>query len=165
MYSVKSSSEKGTMFRLKNSINRTSVPLDPQDNMKAAEDFLELLLEAHVVTAAECLLSIHSDLTLHQISQMIVDRYVILPSPSHASKCSTSVNDGIHLYACELLSLGLIWYNYLDATRKGMVTEFYVCGNFSFLYSRHQTVQTIVRKLPFFYCNVTSYFPIKNQRK
>ena len=107
------------MFQLKNLINRTSVPLDPQDNMKAAEDFLELLLEAHVVTAAECLLSIHSDLTLNQISQMIVDRYVILPSPSHASKCSTSVNDGIHLYACELLSLGLIWYNYLDATREG----------------------------------------------
>ena len=73
------------MFQLKNLINRTSVPLDPQDNMKAAEDFLELLLEAHVVTAAECLPSIHSDLTLHQIKQMIVDRYVILPSQSHAS--------------------------------------------------------------------------------
>ena len=107
------------MFQLKNLINRTAVPPDPQDNMKAAEDFLELLLEAHVVTAAEYLLSIDPGHTLHEMSQIIVDKYVILPSPSHGEKHSIPRNDGIHLYACELLSLGLYWYNFLDATREG----------------------------------------------
>ena len=36
------------MFQLKNLINQSAVPLDLQDNMKAAEDFL-LLLHAHVI--------------------------------------------------------------------------------------------------------------------
>ena len=50
--SSKSTQEKGTMYQLKNLIHRTGVPNDPQDNMKAAEDFLLLLLHAHILQAA-----------------------------------------------------------------------------------------------------------------
>lgn len=31
--------DKGTLYQLKNVINRTSVPTSPDKNMKAAEDF------------------------------------------------------------------------------------------------------------------------------
>ena len=47
-----STQEKGTMYQLKNLIHRTGVPNYPQDNMKAAEDFLLLLLHAHILQAA-----------------------------------------------------------------------------------------------------------------
>ena len=47
-YSNKSATDKGTLFQLKNLINRTSVPADPKDNMQATEDFFELVLVAHM---------------------------------------------------------------------------------------------------------------------
>ena len=41
------------MFQLRNLINQSGVPTNPEKNMKAAEDFLLLLLHAHIVAAAE----------------------------------------------------------------------------------------------------------------
>ena len=41
------------MFQLRNLINRSGVPTNPEKNMKAAEDFLLFLLHAHIVAAAE----------------------------------------------------------------------------------------------------------------
>lgn len=43
--------DKGTMYQLKNLINR-SLPSDPSDNVKAAEDFLLLLVHAHVLISS-----------------------------------------------------------------------------------------------------------------
>ena len=40
------------MPQLKVLINRTSVPKKPGENMKAAEDFLDVVIEAHVIAAA-----------------------------------------------------------------------------------------------------------------
>ena len=97
------------MFQLKNVIHRTSVPLDPQDNMKAAEDFIEIVLESHILTAAKHLLSINPNYSLQETCKMIVDNFVILTPQSQDKK--HSVCDGIHLYACEVVTLGLIWYN------------------------------------------------------
>ena len=56
LYSTSSSVDRGMMFQLKNWINRTSVPSDPQNNMTAAEDFMLLLLHAHVVAAASTMM-------------------------------------------------------------------------------------------------------------
>ena len=48
----KSSMEKGTLYQLKNLLNRSLVPTDPGNNMKAAEDFLLTVLSSHVVVKA-----------------------------------------------------------------------------------------------------------------
>ena len=45
------------MCQISNLLHRSAVPMDPQTNMKAAEDFLLLLLHAHTVAAAKELLS------------------------------------------------------------------------------------------------------------
>ena len=55
LFNKTSNAEKGTLYQLKNLLHHTAVPLDPGDNMKAAEDFLELVLHAHIVAAAESL--------------------------------------------------------------------------------------------------------------
>ena len=39
LYKRNSSIDKGTLYQLKNLINRSAVPIDPKDNMQAAEDF------------------------------------------------------------------------------------------------------------------------------
>jgi len=53
LFSKKSSVEKGKFYQLKNLLHRTSVPNDPGDNMKAAEDFLLVVLHSHVTAAAK----------------------------------------------------------------------------------------------------------------
>jgi len=57
LFSKKSSIEKGTLYQLKNLLHRTGVPNDPGDNMKAAEDFLLVVLHSHVIAAAKTILS------------------------------------------------------------------------------------------------------------
>ena len=82
LFNKNSSAEKGTLYQLKNLLHRTAVPLDPGDNMKAAEDFLEIVLHGHIVAAAESLYTT-SDGSLSDLSQAIVDKFVqiVLPSP------------------------------------------------------------------------------------
>ena len=54
LFSKKSALEKGTMYQLKNLINRTAVPTE---NLKAAEDFLLVVLHAHIVAASKAVVS------------------------------------------------------------------------------------------------------------
>ena len=71
-------------------------------------------MEAHVTAAANEILHDNSNCTLHEVSKRVVDNYVlILPSESFIA------SDTTYLYACEVLTLGLLWYHYLDATREG----------------------------------------------
>ena len=114
MFSTKSGSDKGTLFQLKNLIHQTSVSEKPECNVKATEDFLEVVLEAHIVAAANELLASGWDGTLQQLAEKIIDTYVHI-LPDVAGSCS----DEVHIYASEVLSLGLLWYNYVDAVREG----------------------------------------------
>ena len=51
--------EKGTLYQLKNLLNRSAVPTDPGNNMKAAEDFLKIVLNAHIFVAAKTISHLH----------------------------------------------------------------------------------------------------------
>ena len=50
----KSAADKATLYQLK---NRTAVPADPGDNMKASEDFLLVILHSHIIAAVRVVLS------------------------------------------------------------------------------------------------------------
>ena len=74
MFNSKSAGDKGTLFQFKNLINRTSVPRDPQENVQATEDFLEVVLVAHIVTAAKSVFE--EGMTLAEVCERIVDNFV-----------------------------------------------------------------------------------------
>ena len=103
------------MYHLHNMINRTAVPSDPEKNMKAAEEFMLLLLHTHVVAAAKVMQSINQAET--DLANLIIVNYVCLPrmDDQAAEPCVNMV----HLYATEVLSLGLLWHTFHDATREG----------------------------------------------
>ena len=99
LYSKASTAERGTMFQLRNLINRSAVSPNPDKNMKASEDFLLLLLNAHVVAAAKKLCEYDMNITSVQwAAKSIINTYLLLPT-------SSAVQDGITMYACELLTL------------------------------------------------------------
>ena len=51
-YDVGSGREHGTLYQLRNKINRTDVVKNPKSNFNACDDFLEIVVNAHIVIAA-----------------------------------------------------------------------------------------------------------------
>ena len=85
--------------------------------MKATEDFFLLILYAHSVAAAKIVLeeaqaSETSDVA--DVASAIVSRFVNLDLSNPLRH-----DDGVVSYACELLTLGLIWHGFHDATKEG----------------------------------------------
>ena len=78
--------------------------------MQAAEDFLEVVLDAHISVAATTIME--PDMSLGQLSDKVVEKYI------HLIDCKSS-KDRVHTYACELMTLGLLWRNYYDSVREG----------------------------------------------
>ena len=72
----------GTLYQMRNLINRSSVPKDPGDNMKAAEDFMQSVLYAHLVAAAETVEDLTGADTIADVAHIIISNYVLLPSHS-----------------------------------------------------------------------------------
>lgn len=104
------------MYQLRNLIHRTNVPGDPQNNMNAAEDFLLLLLHAHVVSAAETLQKQHPETEVKELARVIVEKFVRLPRAEDEIKSCT---DGVNMYAVELLTLSLLWHGFHDSIKEG----------------------------------------------
>lgn len=147
LISKKSAVEKGTLYQLKNLINRTAVPTEPDTNLKAAEDFLLVVLHAHIVAAAEVILSQQSISSVGKLAEEIVNKYLNINIPSveelrriaaerkqpaaqrrannqgakrkKQQQSSNTSNDGVCLYAREVLSIGLIWHEFHDAVKEG----------------------------------------------
>ena len=104
------------MYQLRNVINRTAVPSDPSSNMKASEDYLLLLLHAHVIAAAKHVLSSDPNTSFENLVQSIVD-LVVFPRTTEIES-ATQYNDKVHCYAVELLSLSLLWHGFHDACKE-----------------------------------------------
>ena len=82
--------------------------------MNSSEDFLLLLLHAFVVEAGRVLQDQNPTSCVHDLAKSIVDKFVHLPSTTPKADC----NDGVYIYATELLSLALLWHGFHDATRE-----------------------------------------------
>lgn len=117
VFDKKTTAEKGTLYQLKNVIGRSSVPLDPEKDMNAAEDFLLLVVHAHVVAAARVL--IHKDpsltLSITFLADLIVKSFVCLPT----TRAASDNVDGVQMYAMEVLTLGLFWLGFYDSIKEG----------------------------------------------
>ena len=122
LFTKKSAAEKGTLYQLKNLLNRTAVPLDPSDNMKAAEDFLLVVLHSHIVAAAKAVLDESEAIDdVLSLSKTIVENYITITLPSSSANKPPSVKclDKINMYATEVLTLGLLWHSFHDAIKEG----------------------------------------------
>lgn len=51
-YSINSSADHGTLFQLRNKLNRTNVVNNPQNNFNACDDFFILVVTGHIIAAA-----------------------------------------------------------------------------------------------------------------
>ena len=132
--------ERGTLCQLRNLINRRNVTKKPKKNVNAAEDFLEVVITGHILTAVMSCLGMSSlkdmplssvlshdlwmqddevrrkllnDIALHVVNQH-VDLAIVFKDPSSKETPGTAYD-----YACEVLTLGLFIMNFKDAVRGG----------------------------------------------
>lgn len=91
------------MYQLRNLISRTSVPGDPQKNMNSAEDFMLLLVHAHVIVAAKKLIE-NKPHNVTTLSKEIVDSFVCFPNTEESSANESDIkglhDDTVHLEFC-----------------------------------------------------------------
>ena len=85
--------------------------------MNAAEDFLEVVLCGYIVAAAKQILAkadiTQPTLSVHVVSDIVIEEFVQILSNQSAAV------DRVHLYSCEVITLGLLWYAFRDTTREG----------------------------------------------
>lgn len=127
LYSHNSHLDKGSLFQLKTTCQRSNVPADPTRNMNATEAFLGDTLVAYIVAAAEEVLGgglslLSSDsmpssfTTVAQLAGAIVRKYVDLECQT-AGPCSTL--DEVYQYSREVITMFLLWRDYHDAVKEG----------------------------------------------
>ena len=125
----KSSSERRTLYHLRNALHRTAVPVHPADNMKAAEDFLLVVLHSYIVAAAKAVQSNFDAVDVKALSKEIVKSFVNITISSRQQSTSATRNskkkssavatDRICLYSMEVLTLGLLWHNFHNSIKEG----------------------------------------------
>ena len=50
-YSLKSPREHGTLYQLRNRLNRTNVVVDPTHDFNACDDFFQQIVQSHIIAA------------------------------------------------------------------------------------------------------------------
>ena len=115
------------MYQLKNINSRKSVPHNPEKNMKAAEDYFLLLLHTHVIYAAETVRKTATTANVTELDKLVIEKF------THFSRANESApgsyEDGVFLYASEVLSLGLICTGFMMPFKRQMEIEYYGIGN------------------------------------
>lgn len=137
--------ERGTLYQLRNLINRRNVVNKVKSDVNANESFFELVVTGHIITCAMEILGMSSiddipssgviqspdevwfkddnerEAILEEVSSLVVEQYVdlstIFSSPRNEHLPATT--DHVNAYTCETLSLGLLFLEFKDAIREG----------------------------------------------
>jgi L1 cell adhesion molecule like protein len=145
LYTPKSARDKGTLYQLRNVLDRKNVVSNPKKDFHACHDFLQTVVDGYIIAAACTIFKVKSpaDITekmifpngkpvdakttlsaIEDISATIELRYTkYAVSPISAS------TDGIFKYSRYLLSLGLLAHDSWTAGGKGMVLTPCACRN------------------------------------
>ena len=132
----------GSLYQLRNLINRRNVVKDPTNNVAACEDFFLHVVEAHILSACMTVFGMSSvddtpsshlfpedsaeldpikrrEILLLAVLKMM-DSFIDLSiGRSHAHKGRDAAEDHLPAYACEVLTLGLLYMEFTDAIREG----------------------------------------------
>lgn len=124
-----SGSAGGTLYQLRNLINRRNVVKDPSKDFKACEDFFLLAVKAHILCAAmqefgmeELDSSIPDTLckdkktSIEAVATKIVDKFTDISFPPSKDKKTV---DSVQEYAKEVMTMGCYYLEFQDAIREG----------------------------------------------
>ena len=143
-YSERSAGDHGTLYQLRNRLNRTNVAKKPKNDMNACEDFIEIVTSGHIVAAALETFQLDStddtpsndvvpnaqdvwtqphstrQACLDKWCKQIFDTFVGLSYNNlKSSLCPRTERDGVSSYSVQVLRLGCLFMEFADAIREG----------------------------------------------
>lgn len=142
LYKCSSGMDDGSLYQLRNLINRRNVVKDPTNNVAACEDFFMHVVEAHILSACMTEFEMSSvddtpsskhftedsvefdpikrrDILLTAVNK-VTDKFVDFSIGKRRADKSTNVAKDRQLaYACDVLMLGLLYMEFTDAIREG----------------------------------------------
>ena len=155
LYKCSSTMDRGTLYHLRNVINRRNVVNEPTKAVDACEEFFLVVVEAHIQSAAMAMFGMsategaptnrqHFPLGAEKLAPSerkqillmaagaLVDKYVDLSLPGHGSKkpVKSAERDGVLEYATDVLTLGLLLMEFNDAIREGDGNRICRCWQF-----------------------------------
>jgi len=151
----------GTLYQLRNLINRRNVVSDPSNNVTACEDFFLMVVEAHILSAAMKVFEMKSvedtpvrrlfpdgssdldSLQRRNIMILAIDEVLkkFVDFNYNMKKAEESGTDRVQSYACNVLSSGLLYMEFLDAIREGDGSRLIRCWKYFLLHFKeaHRT--------------------------
>eukprot|EP00731_Ephydatia_muelleri_P020858 Em0013g585a len=129
LYSSCSGMDTGTLFQLRNVINRWNVITDVSKDLTACEEFMQLATIAHVVSAA---IHIAGVTNMSELSSKIMST----DKPMAAVKSLVKTLISEMEYAKETLSLGLLLLEFKDGIREGDGNRVLRCWKYFLLFFR-----------------------------
>ena len=134
--------ERGTLYQLRNLIDRRNVKKTPKSDVNASEDFLQVVVIGYILGAVMCYLGMSSfddkpaqsivpheiwmedrarrETLLCDIAEHIVDTYVDLSTEFKDTSAPTPASAGtVWEYSRETISLGLLFLEFKDAVKEG----------------------------------------------
>ena len=133
--------DAGTLYQLRNLINRRNVSRDPTSNVSASEDFFTSVVEVHILSAcmtvfdmtavsdrpSESLFprdvedkdSLHRRQVLLDAVKIVMDKFVDFSMDSEGRGEEDGDKDHVCEYARDVLTLGLMYMEFADAIREG----------------------------------------------
>ena len=159
LYRCSLACDGGTLYQLRNLINRRNVTQKPKDAAAPCEEFFSLVTEAHILCAAMTTFGMQSvtdnpatsDLFPHGCADLppdkrrnililaarkIVDSYTDMETPffpctvDGTSTTSKAKSDKLQAYSCETLTLGLLLAEFVDAIHEGDGSRIIRCWRF-----------------------------------
>ena len=147
---MKSARDKGTLYQLRTVLDRRNVVADPHKDFNSCHDFLDTVVDGHLVAAICQIFGMKSpdDITddlvfpngkpatedsmvsrIKAIAQDIEKKYT-----KYSSSIISAPKDGVFNYSRQLLSMGLLARNFMDAWKEGDGTRTMRMWKFLFLH-------------------------------
>ena len=161
LYSCSSSSDHGTLYQLRNLINRRNVVVDPKRDVNACEDFFVLTVKCYIIAAVMKELQMNSlddipsddvvpedtwllpddekERVLTDVCDKILEQFCTIKyhTTPTISLGDNDQQDQILLYASEVLTLGLLYLEFVDAIKEGDGTRIIRCYRYFLPLLRH----------------------------
>ena len=140
-YSYRSAGDHGTLYQLRNKLNRTNVVQSPKKDANACEDFMYIVISGLVVAAALATFKMKSvndhpaddilpdadtvwTLSISERREILMDlcgkmydRFVSFKFNS--PEMTPAESDNVYEYSLQLLRLGCFYFEYADAIKEG----------------------------------------------
>ena len=138
LYSQKSSGNKGTLYQLRTIRDRRNVVADPKKDFNACHDFLQTVIDGHVVAAACTTFDVSQpqhitkhmtllfpkgvpDVKDHTSALKAIEAVAMVIEEKYTNYTPSTVaaTDGVLNYRRSLLSMGLLARNFEDSWKEG----------------------------------------------